>query len=109
MSFRNIPSAASRLGLTGEFRQGASIADIEAALHNGEVVIVDLDAGFLDRGRASGVFGHGVVVTDVQGERVYFHDPDVSIGGRPNRSLAVSEFLTAWDARFKRMVSLLKQ
>lgn len=107
-SFGDIPSIASRLGLSGELGQGMGIPDIEAALRSGKAVVVDLDAGFLDRGRVSYAFGHGVVVTDVRGGRVYFHDPDLSLGGGPGRSLTIEDFLTAWDARFSRMVTLTK-
>jgi hypothetical protein len=94
------------LGLTGKYAEGASLADIQSALQGGKVVIVDLDAGFLQRGRVSYAFGHSVVVIRVTQDAVWFHDPGLALGGGPNRMLSTQDFGTAWDARFGRMLSL---
>ncbi len=108
MGFSDLPTSAERLGLTAEYRQGASTAEIQSSLQSGKVVIVDLDAGFLDRGRVSYTFGHSIVVTHMNANAVWFHDPGLEIGGGPNRMLSSQDFRTAWDARDSRILILEK-
>jgi predicted double-glycine peptidase len=93
---RDIVSVARRFGLTAEARTRLTLADLEAQLAGGAVVIAALQAWPSRRvpdWRSDWDDGHYVVVVGVSSRRVYVMDPSVRTG---YAYLTRDEFLRRW-------------
>jgi predicted double-glycine peptidase len=93
---RDIVSVARRFGLTAEARTRLTLADLEAQLAGGAVVIAALQAWPSRRvsdWRSDWDDGHYVVIVGVSRRRVYVMDPSVRTG---YAYLTRDEFLRRW-------------
>jgi RHS repeat-associated protein len=101
MNFSELPEVFQRLGLELKAYPStkASLSDIESAISNGQAVIVSVDEGLIHGGEASRV-GHGIVITHMDSERVWFHDPLL----RRNDNMPRESFGEAWKVSDRRMM-----
>ena len=85
-----LAEAAERLGFRAEAHEGITLKVLRDDLRQGRPVIALVDGGILYGGIE--LFGHFVLIIDVEEEHVILHDPDF----KPNYRVEDRVFFEAW-------------
>lgn len=97
-----VVEAAERLGFQGEWKIGAKIADLRAALKRGTPIMTVVDARILHGIEMPKPVGHMIVISSMDDNMIFYHDPEMG----PDQIVSQSIFKTSWENLRSRMITI---